>query len=62
LNNISDRLRTLERQIGPSDKHLRELEEISKRLIDVVNNIDPEHEGFAELLKAVRAVLPGRRR
>jgi hypothetical protein len=61
--NIPDRLAALERRLGPSDQRAQETEEIGRRLVNIVNNIDPERdrEAFEALREALRAVLPGRR-
>jgi hypothetical protein len=50
--NISDRLRALERSIGPTDKLTREIEAVSRRVIDAVNRI-----GLDDSLGDVEAML-----
>jgi hypothetical protein len=52
LNNISDRLRDLEKRLGPSAQRAKEIEAVSRRVIDAVNRI-----GLDDSLGDVEAML-----
>jgi hypothetical protein len=56
---ISDRLRVLERRIGPTAQREREIEAAGRRLIDLVNRIDPDRdrETFEELRAQLQAAM-----
>jgi hypothetical protein len=58
---INDRLRAIEQRLGPSYKHRREIEAVSRRLIEAVDRIGVDG-NLGDVEAMLEAVREARRR